>query len=75
MYQLAVENELLNDVLLGGKSDTERAQRIRLGKALGKRVDQVFGTYQLVTVKQADGTPKTQDGAAQYRLRRDEGQK
>ena len=42
LQQLAAEQDLLASVLGDGG---ERSQRIRLGKALGKRIDRVFGQH------------------------------
>jgi len=47
LFRLAVAEQLLDEVL-GDKG--ERSQRTRLGRALGKAVDQVYGQYRLERV-------------------------
>jgi hypothetical protein len=64
LFELANKNNLLEAVLhTEGKTDTEHAQRIRLGKALGRRADQVFGDWKIC---QAEMSHRL----AQYRLQR-----
>jgi hypothetical protein len=60
LFALATCQQLL-DRVLGDKG--ERSQRTRLGVALGKVVDRVFGEHQLLRIEDDNS------GRAQYRLR------
>jgi hypothetical protein len=61
LFRLATEQSLLDSVL-GDKG--EKSQRTRLGLAMGKATDRVFGEYR---IERADEDHK---GRQQYRLRR-----
>lgn len=48
LYKVAVDNDLLDGLVSGGKD--EHAQRSKLGRALRRRADQVFGDLQILRV-------------------------
>jgi hypothetical protein len=60
IFELVTQDKLL-DAVLGDKG--ERSQRIRLGLALGKAVERVFGDYRV------ERAPEDHRGRQQYRLR------